>query len=101
MWFPSIFSKISLYILSFFASIKEQIIPWFLVLKLRASSELIPILGISKLSINAFNVEIPIRIPVKEPGPISETSRLISVNCRFVSSRICFIIGSNVSEWVT
>ena len=53
-----------------------------------------------KLSENAFTVAIPIRIPVKEPGPISQINKSISFKVKLVSSNISLIIGIKDSECV-
>ena len=59
------------------ASIKEQINPSCSTLYASASRELIPTHGIFKLSWNASTVPTPILIPVKDPGPLSQTSKSI------------------------
>ena len=40
-----------------------------------------------KLSANAFIVATPIRIPVKDPGPLSHTNKSMSFKVKFVSSK--------------
>ena len=74
--------------------------PIFSQLYVRLSNEFTPIDGIPRLSAKALTVEIPIRMPVNEPGPMSETNKSISERVKFVSSNICLIRGINVSECV-
>ena len=60
----------------------------------------IPTHGIFKLSEKALQDETPILIPVKEPGPTSETSKSILFKLNEHSFNNCWIKGINVSECV-
>ena len=56
--------------------------------------------GLFFTSQKAFIVETPIRIPVKEPGPLSQTNKSISSIEKFVLLKICSIIGIKQTECV-
>ena len=74
--------------------------PLSLKLYAKISKALIPIHGICKLSEKAFAVATPILIPVKDPGPISHTSKLISFKDILFFSKRFLIKFSSVSECV-
>ena len=57
-----------------------------------------PIHSIFKLSLNARTVPTPIRIPVKEPGPLSQTIKSISDKDKLVSLKTFSIAGIIFSE---
>ena len=61
----------------FLASIREQIHSELLILYASPSKELTATTGILRLSAIAFTVDIPILIPVKEPGPLSDAIKSI------------------------
>ena len=44
-----------------------------------------------KLSLNARTVPTPILIPVKEPGPLSQTIKFISCKVNLLSDNACSI----------
>jgi len=59
-----------------------------------------PTQGIFKLSEKALQEAIPILIPVKEPGPMSETNKSMLFKVKSHSFNNCWIRGINVSECV-
>ena len=66
----------------------------------RDVKELIPTHGIDEKSQKAFVVAIPIRKPVKEPGPISQVINSISFKLKLVWLKAFLIIGIKFSECV-
>ena len=64
--------------MSFLQSIILQIVDEESILFARHSKESTPTVGTFRLSEKAFNVAIPILMPVNEPGPISHTDNVIS-----------------------
>ena len=66
----------------------------------RDVKELIPTHGIDEKSQKAFVVAIPIRKPVKEPGPISQVINSISFKLKLVWLKAFSIIGIKFSECV-
>ena len=66
----------------------------------KASNEETPITGILKDSAIAFTEDIPILIPVNEPGPTSQDIASMSDNFRLVVLNSSSIKGIKVSECV-